>query len=476
VVVNQTYPPRDTSHDAGLVERLFSTAAHPRHEGFDDALVSILDDLHPALVAAVREHALAVGAEELSLANGVFLRLLHESLPWALGREHLGVERDLLTTAKTAWVAHLRAVHEDQSSLAQRQRALEPVLRDLRAQIVAAAERRLLQATDRALQSITSLPSGEEVLIRVRTALVNALLLLMDQPIIGASALGLARRFEEAGTHLRPPLPPPAGDAAELAVLVSALRHWANRVMQWGNPELAPWSTAVRHLADGLDHVDTSGLGRTVGQWRDFVGPCPMCGMHCASCVCEALDSTGTFLRSKYGSDWLRIPAGLNRVTCQFCEYETCLEAPMVAYWPDRGCVIYCLPEVDGVSPENLPDLYRLVLGRIRNRYAGTLSGPEQSAYWASPELIAYGWERFVFLIQMGESISQDHIYQVRVRPDGSGYIHDPVKRFERELTVAEVAQGQTILTETVRYYQRHPVDLSGAGLWLLTPAEEPEA
>jgi hypothetical protein len=182
-------------------------------------------------------------------------------------------------------------------------------------------------------------------------------------------------------------------------------------------------------------------LDRVDGQWSTGIGPCPRCAMRFAACAVVALDTTGTFLGYRPMNEDIHLPRGLNRVACPFCGIEFAIETPAVFYVPERFAVIYCLPTSAQVTSEDALDHHRRDIESIRNRYAATLDPTEQARYWAAPELFTYTWEKFLDAVQRGETLMEDHVFNMAIFRDGTGVISDLTKKFVRDLTKAEVGE-----------------------------------
>jgi hypothetical protein len=457
----ELYGVRDRDHNVALLKPLVFA---PDENAFDLALSAVLGDYHPSVVSELQYIALRTNLENAGRISEVIHAVMVGATQGDLRRRR---DQLCLTTAELSDLDQVleptrlagQAMAPDTESQARFARQAVGVLRK---RCETSADERAAALIAECFGSLGDTPSGEQLLTQVRTALINVMYVMLDLPTILEPAGTLARTFLSRGGVLSPRLPEAPRDRAELLTFVESLRNSAAEVV---DPTLKPWSRAAEALAEGLSAVQTDRLGDQVGQWATGTGACPVCAMWFAASGPVALDTTCDYLQDRHGSDWVRIPEGLNRVTCPFCGTEMARETPAVFYLPTRGYVIYCLSELPGVPRDELQRLHAPTIARIREHYAATLSPQDAVDYWAAPELVAYGWEEFLFTVQMGETIAQDHIYGVSVYAAGSGAIHDLTKKFTRYLTAAEVQQRRFLVTDAVRNKWLHPIDLSGAHL-----------
>src|SRR5262249_19276927 len=135
------------------------------------------------------------------------------------------------------------------------------------------------------------------------------------------------------------------------------------------------------------------------------------------------------------------IPADFNVAQCPFCGHETGIESPAMCYIPHRQQVVYCLPTGGVLSRAKAVDQLGPAIRAIRERYLKGLDVSQQREFEASSELITDSREQFLYALQMGETVYEDHVYNLITQEDGSGMIVDTTKGFFRELSVKEMQQ-----------------------------------
>ena len=160
--------------------------------------------------------------------------------------------------------------------------------------------------------------------------------------------------------------------------------------------------------------------------------------MHFASEALMSIDSTCSFVHS-FHDGIIYLPPGLNFVTCPFCGEGAYIEFAAMFHSVDRRQVIYCLPRRPGLTDDQAIALYRPFIAGIREEYLRRISPELARVFNEAAELIAHSWNEFVYAIQMGETVWEDHVLNLITLSDGSGLLVDFTKGFVHGLTPAEL-------------------------------------
>jgi hypothetical protein len=113
----------------------------------------------------------------------------------------------------------------------------------------------------------------------------------------------------------------------------------------------------------------------------------------------------------------------------------------MMFFAPGRQQIVYLLPGRPELTDADLIELYGPALASIRDGYSSPLAPSLRTVFERSTELLTTRWAEFVYAVQMGETVREDHVYNLVGLRDGSGFVEDMRKGFVRELVESEVEQ-----------------------------------
>jgi hypothetical protein len=109
-------------------------------------------------------------------------------------------------------------------------------------------------------------------------------------------------------------------------------------------------------------------------------------------------------------------------------------------YSEHRGQVVYLAPAKGIVHEDNAVEFWRPALEGLRTRYTAKLNDAARARFESAAELVTHDMEDFLYAIQMGETIPENHVCNLIELADGSGLILDGEKRFARVITPGELA------------------------------------
>jgi hypothetical protein len=198
------------------------------------------------------------------------------------------------------------------------------------------------------------------------------------------------------------------------------------------------WAALLKGSAAALDLVKPAGLDRDEGEWSLAMTPCARCSMWFAFDTLSSIDTRCSFVNwSNRGLVF--IPAGIGTAQCPFCGLAAPVDAPMMFYAEHRSQVVYLAP-TKGLMPENEGvDFWRRVIEGIRDRYRRRLDAGTRARFETASELVTHNIRDFLYAVQMGETISEDHVFNLIELADGTGLVWDGEKRFARVITPGEL-------------------------------------
>jgi hypothetical protein len=233
---------------------------------------------------------------------------------------------------------------------------------------------------------------------------------------------------------------PPRADSENYCE--SGLRWLAELESEADQVGLRSLGNLARQLINDVPWGDVAQRSGFDGDRAIGTGPCRNCAMNFTSEAIVSIDPRCEFLTS-FGPETIFIPADFNVARCMFCGHEAGIDTPAMCYIPHRQQVIYCLPAQGTLTRDKAVDLFGPAIQSIRERYLDSLDTSEQHEFESCPELIANSREQFLYAIHMGETVYEDHVYNLITNEDGTGMIMDVTKGFFRELSVAEMQQRQ---------------------------------
>lgn len=201
---------------------------------------------------------------------------------------------------------------------------------------------------------------------------------------------------------------------------------------------LTSWASLLEWAAEEVDRLDPASLDRYEGDWGVAMSPCGQCSMWFTLQVVSSMDTTCSFMNwSDRGLVF--IPAGIGTAECPFCGLVAPVDSPAMFYAEQRNQVVYLIPTKGMLSETDAAEFWRPTIEGIRERYTSQLDAISRQRFEEAGELITANVKDFLYAIQMGETIPEDHVYVLIRLPDGSGLIFDGEKRFARIITPAEL-------------------------------------
>lgn len=284
--------------------------------------------------------------------------------------------------------------------------------------------------------ALSSLSSKERIFSFVRMTLSNELLAYLDHPPSRQAAKRFLRhdRRDGGGLPVLHSMPRPENaDAAELEAFLRA------RAVTAESEGLTSWSFVVEKVADLIRNSNLDDLNDFDGNWSDSCLPCGHCSMWFAFEHITAIDTRCSFVNWR-GTNLTYLPAGLNQADCFFCGHSSPVESPALFYSPQRRQVVYCLPiKMPRIEEEEALEFFRGSIEYIRNVYIKNISPEEARRFDGASELLTYSLPDFLYAIQMGETVPEDHVYNFIDMPNGTGLLVDLSKGFARHATKSEV-------------------------------------
>lgn len=274
--------------------------------------------------------------------------------------------------------------------------------------------------------------------------LTDALLVLLDDPTTRRAARRFAQRWRALGgeaylLEIRRPLAeesPPGDD------WTGGLTQVRNLAL---NEELEPLVRLTDHALALLASRDLNALDEYEGDWVTGVGPCARCAMSFASRVVACVDESCDFV-GNFGAKMVFVRAGLNTASCLFCGHRASLDSPALFYSPSRTQVVYFVPRRGAMTEDDALATFGPLVTTSREGYLARLSAEDAKRFEAAGELIAWSWSEFLYAIHFGETIAEDHVFNlVRFNATGGGLLIDTAKGFMRELGPEEVVAYQTL-------------------------------
>lgn len=169
-------------------------------------------------------------------------------------------------------------------------------------------------------------------------------------------------------------------------------------------------------------------------------GHCNRCSMMYASWAIISFDPTcpGLFQGER---NIINLSLDFNIVHCPFCGEEERVESPSMFYSPGRNQVIYNFPLLGQFSRDEARQAHRTVIVAIRERYMQRINENELMKFKAATEEFTYGSTEFLYAIQMGTTVKEEHVALIVQTMDGSGFISDTTKGVLIGLTKSEMRQ-----------------------------------
>jgi hypothetical protein len=293
--------------------------------------------------------------------------------------------------------------------------------------------------TAEVLRDVAACGGGNKLKATVGAAVENATHLLLDAPATRLDALSfiIARRQEQQAA-----LVAPAEGADALTAWLGDLRRAAGqaRLNQFAEL-LTRMSTAVEHRPDSEDRVFD-------GDWNQLLAHCARCGMIFAAISPVVLDDSCPTISS--GTGMIFFKRSLNRATCRFCGLESHLEGPGFLYWRARNLLVYRLP-LTSLGKDETMELCRPAIESMREGYMSRLPAEQRAEFEHAVEVVAHGWREWLYAVQMGDVIPEDHVVlAMQAGSENGRLLVDITKQFMRELEPDEYRDVDPVMQQHI--------------------------
>lgn len=287
-----------------------------------------------------------------------------------------------------------------------------------------------LQRLDEALATLTDARSLAAVVDQV---LSNALFAFLDIPWTRRPIRALLVHNSQPGGFISV-VPASLRSAKEPRALSVHLRGHADKALAPGTEE---WAALLRAAADRIDAVDPMRLRGDDGEWTASFGPCGRCAMWFASRTAAALDDQVSYAQ-RLGNNIVYLPQHLMVSRCPFCGFLAPNNVPALFFSEARGQVVYLAPTQGSMPADQAIAFWTPAIVDLQKRYLARRGGAASERFRAAPELVTHDVVGFFYAVQMGETIAEDHVFNLVGLADGSALIFDGEKRFARVVTPVE--------------------------------------
>jgi hypothetical protein len=112
-------------------------------------------------------------------------------------------------------------------------------------------------------------------------------------------------------------------------------------------------------------------------------------------------------------------------------------------YAEQRAQVIYLVPTNGCMAEDAAIEFWRGFIEGLRERFKRRIDAAAAARFDQAADLVTHTIREFLYAIQMGETITEDHVFNVIALSDGSALMWDGEKRFARVITPGEYAYYQ---------------------------------
>lgn len=396
---------------------------------FEQALSALVADFHPGIVSEL-DHAERVVAEESREAvaynaDGIFDVTLRCNLALRVADFDLP-DSDL---------AQLAREHRD--FFERHLGADGPARLGLGAALAARLDA-ALAAGDGVRASGRDVPAGAPPgrATAHEARLVNALLRELDDPLTHDRAKAFLRDWIASQGDPWPLMPVQARTPADdLGVLGRWLDELAAAARRAG---LERWRRTLASLRCAVVAQQSEGGAAPYdGEYMTGMGHCSRCSMHFMS---ESAVALGTACESVRWGDGIRIARDFNAAVCPFCGFAERIAAPALFHDGGRGHIVYCVPRAGDEPQSAALSRWGEIIGDARERYAARLAPGERAAFESCTEIVAKDAGEFVFAIWRGDTVPEDHAYNIVTLAGGERMLVDSTKNVMWELLPGEMA------------------------------------
>lgn len=225
------------------------------------------------------------------------------------------------------------------------------------------------------------------------------------------------------------------GDRRDLGDLARQLQTRAGIAKRCGDDG---WASLLEWTETELGRLDPAALDQNEGEWTIAMTPCARCAMWFAFETVVSMDTRCSYMNwNERGVVF--IPAGVGTAECPFCGCVAPVDVPIMFYAEQRPQIVYLVPTKGMLSEDDATEMWRPTIEGIRERYFQSLDAPAHDRFGNAAELVTYNIKDFLYAIQMGDTIQENHVYNLIRLSDGSALVLDGEKRFARIITPGEV-------------------------------------
>lgn len=299
-----------------------------------------------------------------------------------------------------------------------------PARRALEVDVRASALKRL----DHSLGKVTDLSNLASIAGQI---LLNAQFAFLDLPWTRRAVRASIEADSEAFMSVLPADQPSRRNPKAIAA------HLRQRATDTTAPGAEQWVALLREAAERIAAVDLARLTGDEGDWTDGLSYCGQCAMWFASRTVAAMDDRVSFARSS-ARHIIYMPQDLMVCSCPFCGFAAPSSVPTLFYAEQRGQVIYLAPSHGGISDDEAISFWTPAIQGLQKRYLDRRGEAVSHKFQAAGELVTHDLAAFFYAIQMGDTIAEDHVFNMIVLADGSALVFDGEKGFARVLTLGE--------------------------------------
>lgn len=285
-----------------------------------------------------------------------------------------------------------------------------------------------LQQLDNALSSLTDLSNLASIAEQI---LLNAQFAFLDLPWTRRAV----RTSLVANRHAYlSVLSSDAPSRTDPKALASSIRQ---RAAANAAPGAEEWTALLLASAERIGAVDPARLTGDDGDWTDSFSHCAQCAMRFASRNVATMDDHVSFAQGSL-RHFIYMAQDLMICQCTFCGFAAPNSVPTLFFAEQRDQVIYLAPTHGAMAGDEASSYLRPMIEGLQKRYLDRRGEAVHERLQAAAELVTHDLATFFYAIQMGDTIAEDHVFNLIDLADGSALVFDGEKRFARVLTPGE--------------------------------------
>jgi hypothetical protein len=269
--------------------------------------------------------------------------------------------------------------------------------------------------------------------VALETALLNARFRFLDLPWTRRRARSaMQAQIDAIGDASIVPSDVRRADGTAVA---EALSRHAQIARDCGHDR---WASLLADCSDRLRAPPGNSATPKHGEWSLSLSPCARCSMWFALRYLQSIDTSSADVNwSNRGIVY--IPPDIGVAGCPFCGLVAPVDVPMMFYAPQRHQVVYLIPTKGQLSEDDAIAFWRVPIEAIRNRYRAGIDTSARAEFDQAGELVTHSIRDFLYAVQAGDTIPEDHVYNLIALADGSGLVWDGTKLFARVITPVEL-------------------------------------